>query len=87
MQTSLRKVGGSIALTIPAAFAKALNMNASGTKVNINMVNGQIIVEPMVKPAPKYTIDQLLAESDFSQPRSEEDKEWLGGESVGKELL
>jgi antitoxin ChpS len=44
---------------------------------------------PESKPAarPRYTLDQLLAESDYSQRRSTEDCEWLTSLPVGRELL
>jgi len=35
---------------------------------------------------PKYTIEQLLAQCDFSQPMSAEDREWLDAPSVGREI-
>lgn len=36
---------------------------------------------------PRYTLDELLAESDYSQPRTPEEQEWLDAPPVGRELL
>jgi antitoxin ChpS len=53
------------------------------------MSNEQAPTVPESKPAvgPRYTLDQLLAESDYSQPCSTEDREWLTSLPVGRELL
>jgi hypothetical protein len=51
--------------------------------------NEQAPMVPESKPAarPRYTLDQLLAESDYSQRRSTEDREWLTSLPDGRELL
>lgn len=36
---------------------------------------------------PRYTMAELLAESDCSQPRSAKEREWIDAPSVGRELL
>jgi antitoxin ChpS len=36
---------------------------------------------------PRYTLADLLAASDYSQPLSDEDREWLDAPAVGRELL
>ena len=36
---------------------------------------------------PRYTLAELLAASDYSQPLSDEDREWLDAQAVGGELL
>jgi hypothetical protein len=35
---------------------------------------------------PRYTLDELLAKCDASQPQSPEDREWVDAPSVGREL-
>lgn len=39
------------------------------------------------KPKPRYTMAELLAASDYSEPRTEEEREWLDAPPVGRELL
>ncbi|HBC0018027.1 TPA: hypothetical protein JG871_003946 [Enterobacter hormaechei subsp. xiangfangensis] len=34
-----------------------------------------------------HRIEDLLAQCDFSQPMSEEDREWMNAPAVGREIL
>ncbi len=45
--------------------------------------------EPILESGtrPRYTLAEMLAASDFSQPLSDEDREWLDAPAVGRELL
>jgi antitoxin ChpS len=36
---------------------------------------------------PRYTLAELLAASDYSQPRSDEEQDWVNGGSVGGEII
>ncbi|MGA3371072.1 MAG: AbrB/MazE/SpoVT family DNA-binding domain-containing protein [Terracidiphilus sp.] len=82
--TNLRKVGGSVMLVIPPVLLNLLHLKAD-TAVAIDVEDGRLIVEP--KPRPRYTLDELLAASDYSQPRTPEEQEWLDAPPVGRELL
>jgi hypothetical protein len=47
-------------------------------------------VAELFKAAPRqrrYTLADLLAESDYSQPQTTEDREWLDAPAVGRELI
>lgn len=83
-KTTLRKVGGSIMLTVPPAFIDQLHLQAGGT-VGIGVSGGRLVVEP--KYQPRYTMAELLAASDYSQPHSAEESEWTNGIAVGGELI
>ena len=43
----------------------------------------------MVEPQPKrrYTMAELLAASDYSQPLSPEEREWVDAPAVGREVI
>jgi antitoxin ChpS len=82
--TSLRKVGGSIMLAVPPALLELLHMKA-GSCVGVAVDGGRLIVE--AAPRPRYTLDELLAASDYAQPLSPEDREWVDAPAIGKELL
>jgi len=82
--TNLRKVGGSIMLTVPPALLDILCLQA-GAKVGIAVENGRLIVEPRQRP--RYTLDQLLAQCDPKAPRAREEQEWLDSKPVGGELI
>jgi len=82
--TNLRKVGGSVMLAVPPAFLDQLHLQAGAT-VGLVVSDGCLVVEP--KQRPHYTLAELLAVSDYSQPQSEEDREWIDAPPVGKELI
>jgi antitoxin ChpS len=82
--SNLRKVGGSVMLTLPPAFLDQLHLQAGAT-VGMVVANGQLVVDP--KPRSRYTLAELLAASDYSQPLSAEEREWIDAPAVGGELL
>lgn len=82
--TNLRKVGGSIMLAVPPAFLDQLHLQA-GALVGLAVDHGRLVVDP--KPRPRYTLAELLAASDYSQPQSVEDRQWIDAPTVGGELL
>ncbi len=44
-------------------------------------------MRPTSAPCRRYTREQLLAESDYSQPLTAEEREWVAGGAVGREFL
>jgi len=82
--TNLRKVGGSIMLAVPPALLDVLHLSA-GAKVGLAVDNGRLVVEP--KARPRYTMAELLAASDYSQPQPPEEREWIDIPATGRELL
>ena len=58
MLTKVQKWGNSLALRIPKAFARDAQLE-NNSLVEINLVEGQIIVKPV--QAPRWTLDELLA--------------------------
>ncbi len=82
--TNLRKVGGSVMLAVPPALLAALDLHV-GTKVGIGIEDDRIVVHKNVRP--KYTLDELLARCNEELPTDDEDRLWLDGDPVGKELL
>jgi len=82
--TQLRKVGEEVMLDIPCSMLKQLNMR-EGDRVELCVDQRSLIVAPA--PRPRYTLAELMAASDFSQPRSSEEIEWMASPAVGRELL
>ena len=82
--TSLRKVGGSVMLAVPPAFLDQLHLQA-GAMVGLVIDQGRIVVEP--KPRPHYTLEELLAASDYSPALTAEERAWIDSPAVGAELL
>jgi len=82
--TNLRKVGGSVMLAVPPAILELLQLRAGAT-VGILVDNGRLVVQP--NPQPHYTLEELLEGSDYAEPRTEEEQDWVDGPAVGRELL
>lgn len=73
--TKLRKVGGSIMLTLPPALPDVLRLQV-GAKVRLAVDNGRLVVEPAARL--RYTMTELLAKFDCSQPKPAQPREWVG---------
>jgi antitoxin ChpS len=82
--TNLRKVGGSIMLTVPRALLDVLHLGP-GAKVGIAVQSGRLVVEPQQRP--RHTLDELLAQCNPKAPRSKEEREWLNDKPAGGELI
>lgn len=82
--TNLRKVGGSVMLAVPPALLDILKL-AAGVQVGLEVENGRLVVQPQTRP--RYTMAELLAGSDYSQPQPPEEQAWLDAPAVGRELL
>ena len=81
--STLRKVGGSIMISIPPALLEALHLHV-GAKLAIEREGDHLVLRP---ERPRYTLQELLDQCDFSLPRSNEDEEWLNSPPVGRELI
>ena len=82
--TYLRKVGGSVMLAVPPAILDLLHLRAGAT-VAIAVDHGRLVIEP--QPRRRYTLAELLAASDYSQPQPPEEREWVDAPAVGGELI
>lgn len=82
--TSLRKVGGSIMLAVPPALLNLLRLKAGAT-VGVDVENGRLVIEPQSRP--HYTLEELLAASNYAQPPAAEERQWTDGPAKGRELL
>ena len=84
MQTTiLRKVGGSVMMTLPPAVLEQLHLQV-GTTVGFEIVENSLMVKPS---RPRYTLDELLAQCDPDAPITDEEREWLDAPSVGREII
>ena len=83
-RTNLRKVGGSIMLAVPPAFLDQLHLRAGAT-VGVTVSAGCLVIDP--KPKLRYTLAELLAVSDYSEPQLAEEREWVDAPGLGGELI
>lgn len=84
--TNLRKVGGSIMLAVPPSILDLLHLTA-GAAVAMTVKDGRLVVEAREKVPPRYTLAELLAASDYSQPQPPEEREWIDAPAAGGELI
>ena len=82
--TNLRKVGGSVMLTLPPAILDLLSLKA-GAAVGVSIEGDRLVVA--AKRKPRYTLEELLKASDYTTPQTPEEREWVDAPSVGRELL
>ena len=82
--SSLRKLGGSIVLTVPPALLGLLDLKA-GEKVELDVENGTLVVRPRRRP--RYTMAELLAVSEYPSEPDTESRDWAAGGATGKEIL
>ncbi len=82
--TNLRKVGGSVMLAVPPAILDVLKLRA-GAIVGLTVDGGRLVIDP--KPRPQYTVEELLAASDYSIPQPPSEREWIEAPTAGNELI
>lgn len=80
----LRKVGGSVMLTIPKPMLDELGL-APDASVGISIAEGRIVVAPQGRK--HYSLDELLAEAKPSARRSRKERDWLVGHPIGREII
>lgn len=88
----LKKAGGSLVLTVPAAARNMLGLT-EGQEMMVSVRGRQVIAEPVSTPPktikvrkPKYALDELLDGYDADAPRSPEDRAWIDAPAAGKEV-
>ena len=80
--TNLRKVGGSVMLAVPRALLDVLHL-APGSTVGLAVDNGRLMVDPA--PKRRYTMEELLAASDYVHPQPADQRAWIDAPAVGRE--
>ena len=86
LTTNLRKVGGSVMLTVPRSILDMMRLEPGAT-VRLAFDGERLIVEPQKKP--RYTLDELLLqyrEGTDEMAQVDEDRAWLDLKTVGREL-
>ena len=82
---TLRNLGGSVVMAVPKKILDLVDLDA-GSKVDLSVENGRLIVEQRKKP--KSALDELLARCRPSDLKpSRKDRAWLRGGPVGKETI
>jgi antitoxin ChpS len=83
---TLRRAGGSLVLTIPRTYTRALGLT-EGERVGVSVAEGKLVVDPATRQRPRYRLSDLVAECDPAGALTAEDEHWLGGHARGDEAL
>ncbi len=84
MNMIIRKWGNSLATRIPKAIVESIDLRLD-QKVDIEAVNGKIIITPL-KEKKEYALKDLLNQCEpGSMKLAKEDHEWLDDEPIGRE--
>ncbi len=83
MELSIRKLGNSAGIILPAALLRALNLSV-GSSVKAEEVDGALILTHSIKK--RYSLNDLLAQCDPKAPVPEDMKAWNEMPPVGKEF-
>lgn len=82
---TLRNQGRSVIMTIPQEILRLIDLSA-GTKVDMNIHDGKLVIEPKEKPG--YSLAELLTTcTEENMALTEEDRAWLEAKPLGKEIL
>jgi antitoxin ChpS len=81
--TSLRKVGGSVMMAVPPVLLDLLDLKP-GSMVGMDVDGERLVIRPRRKP--RYTLQELLAQSNSKRRLSRKDREWIDLTPAGKEL-
>jgi len=89
--TKLKKAGGSLVATVPAAAQNLLHLS-EGQEMAVTVEGSKVIMEPIPTAAavrvrrPRYTLDELLGDANPDAPMSEEKQAWHDAPPVGREV-
>ena len=76
LTASLQEIDGAVVLAVPEAVLQMLDLKA-----------GSVVALNVPQKRPRYTLQELLDQCDFSLPVSEEDRLWMESPPIGDELL
>ena len=82
--TKRRKVGGSVRLAVPTKILDELPLGAS-TYDGFTLDGTKLMAEATSQI--RYCLDDLLAQSDYRDGASQEERDWLDAPSVAGEPL
>lgn len=81
METVLRNFGNSVGLVIPKPVRDAMHLQA-GQTVQLEASELGLLIRPR---APRYTLDELLAQCDPKAPMPKDMADWQNASPAGRE--
>ncbi len=80
----LKNVNGAVVVELPFELLQELQV-AAGDPVQLRVDSSSLALSRL--QTPRYTLDELLSQCDFSIPPSVEEREWLDAPAVGREVI
>lgn len=71
---------------IPERFLDLIGVSATG-EIAVGVEGDRLVMQRIGSRRPRYTLDELVAESEPGPQPSEEDRDWLAGRPMGSELI
>jgi len=86
--TSFRDIGGTVMMAVPSSFMAQMGVEV-GTSIRLELQGNTLLVNPVFESQSplRYTLDELLVQSDYSQPLPPEEREWVDAPRAGRELI
>lgn len=84
MQIKIQQWGNSAAIRLPAAVLKQMRLGV-GSTLSLDTTGETLVLKP-VRPKPKYTLEELMAQCDLNAPEPEDMAEWNAMRPVGREV-
>lgn len=82
MELSIRKLGNSAGIILPAALLRSMHLSV-GSSVTAEQVKGKLVLTPAAKP--RYTLAELVAQCDSKAAPPKDMQGWNAMASVGRE--
>ena len=87
MQTTVRKIGNSAGIILPARLLRELGIR-EGDTLEITVEDGKLVAQKVARPKPVFDLASLVANTDFDAMRNDEElQQWQAMPPAGRESL
>lgn len=83
MELSIRKLGNSAGIILPAALLRSLQLSV-GSSVTAEQIKGTLVLTPAVNP--RFSLGDMIAQCDSKAQPPKDMSAWNGMTAVGKEV-
>ncbi len=84
MQIKIQQWGNSAAIRLPSTVLKQMRLGV-GSTLSLDTAGETLVLKP-VRPKPKYTLEELMAQCDLNAPEPEDMAGWNAMPPVGREV-
>ncbi len=84
MQIKIQQWGNSAAIRLPSTVLKQMRLGV-GSTLSLDTAGETLVLKP-VRPKPKYTLEELMAQCDLNAPEPEDMAGWNAMPPLGREV-